>query len=155
MRSDSHFPSTRDPQRSTRSSIIVCEREPYWTPELQRQFQHTGVAVRGCRHWTEFTELFRGLTRAVQIVDLEHAAADCLTGLVRRQNEPRFWPLIVIASPRFAALEWVLREAGVNAFFSEHPSGEQLALCCRRWLLPESQSPRLPATAAIPPSRQL
>lgn len=120
-----------------RLAILVCEGDPYWTPELQRQFQHTRVCVRGCRKWTEFTELSRGFAQVVQIVDLEHAAADCLTGLVRRQDEPRSWPLVVVASPRWASLEWVLREAGVKAFFSELPSGEPLARCCRRWLLPE------------------
>ena len=128
------FSSTLNLQPPTFSTVLVCEREPYWAPELQRRFQQSGVTVRGCRKWSEFEELSRPYAEVVQIVDLEETAADCLAGLGRRLRDPRSRPLIVLASPRFAEWEWILREAGVQAFFSEHLSGEELARCCRRWL---------------------
>jgi hypothetical protein len=117
-------------------AVVVCEREPYWTPELQRQFLGSDVAVRGCRKWGELAPLSRPYARAVEVVDLDASPAEILAGLARRSAEPVPCPLVVLARPRFAELEWVLREAGVQAFYADLVPGDELARCCRRWLEP-------------------
>lgn len=118
-----------------RRAVIVCEPQPYWTPELQRQFQQDSVAVRGCRKWSEIAPQSGEFDQTVEVVELvEDRAAECLTGLLQRQRVGKSPPLIIVTSPRLATLENVLREAGVRAFFPDQPTGEDLARCCRRWL---------------------
>jgi hypothetical protein len=116
------------------STIIVCEREPYWTPELQRQFHGRGVAVKGCRKWSELDALAQGVERVVDIVDVTAFAAECLAALGRRLTEGVARPVIALASPELADLEWAFREGGVAAFFPDLPAPDDLTRCCRRWL---------------------
>src|SRR4051794_21963168 len=118
-----------------RPAVIVCERKPYWTPELQRQFVHGDILVRGCQKWSELAARSREFPRVVDVVEFtEENSAECLTGLSQRQESFPSPPLIMIASPRWAVLENVLREAGVKAFFPALPTGKDLAQCCRQWL---------------------
>ena len=116
------------------STIVVLEARPFWTPELQRQFDGEPVVVRGCRNWSELQERSRDATAAVMLLELEGLAAECLSGLTRRLELAAREPVIVISSPRFAELEWVLREAGVSSVFPDLPTGADVARCCRRWL---------------------
>ncbi len=112
------------------ATILVLEREPYWTPELQRQFLTTDVKVRGCRKWSELSAAIQSDPSGLSVIDLADFAADCLTGLAAIHSSR----LIVISSPQYAELEFALRDAGAAAFFPDLPTGEQLARCCRRWL---------------------
>jgi len=114
--------------------IFVLEREPYWTPELQRQFYASAVQVRGCRKWSELSGLMLSSPQTVAVIDFENYPAECLTGLAARQRLHQSSPLILISSPKYTDLEWVLREAGVVAYFADLPTGDDLARCCRRWL---------------------
>lgn len=136
MSSDLALPSTLNPQLSTKFAVLVCEREPYWTPELQRQFHGGDIVVRGCQRWSDLAALSREFSRTVHVIDLEQCAAECLIGLGQRCREAHASPVVVLSSPRLAELENVLREAGAQAFFPELPTGADLARCCRRWLAP-------------------
>ena len=129
-------PSTLHPQPSTQTAILVCEQEPYWTPELQRQFQSSGLVVRSCRTWKDMIELSQLYSRVVQVVHWGERVAECLAGLGERIHQTNACPLILIATDRFTDWEWLLRDAGVQAFFSDQLTGKDLARCCRRWLLP-------------------
>ncbi len=110
------------------ATILILEREPYWTPELQRQFYGESIRIRGCRKWSELADDIHALV----IVNFDEFASECLTGLPRRTHGAG--PLIVIGSSASAELEFVLRDAGASAFFPKLPTGEELARCCRRWL---------------------
>lgn len=114
--------------------VCVLEASPYWLPELQRQFQHQNLKIRGCRKWSEFSELIRTTSTAMGIVDFTSQPAECLTGLAQRPALAELAPLIVVSSPRFAGLEWVLREAGIVSFFPDSPHPREMLLTLRRWL---------------------
>lgn len=134
MASDSVRPLALSPRPLARSAVIVCETRSYWTPELQRQFFQSEIAVRPCQKWSELSARGKDFPRVVEVVDLEDRPGECLTSLTQRQGRRQSVPLIVIASPAWAALEYILREAGVQAVFPDLPTGAELARCCRRWL---------------------
>lgn len=115
-------------------TILVCEPEPYWTPELQRQFLGSQIAVRGCRKWSEMTELSRSCEGAVRLVDFPAVAADCLAGMageIFRADHP---PLLLLIDAGTEELEWTLRDGGADAVLSDRIAAKDLVQICRRWL---------------------
>ena len=114
--------------------VIVLERRPRWTPELQRQFADEEVRVRSCRRVADMGPMFDGAPQCVLVLDLDAGAADCLQFLGRRIGRVSSSPIIAIGPGRLAGLEWPVRELGVLAFLPGSISGEELAdLCRRQW----------------------
>ncbi|WP_397568267.1 hypothetical protein [Schlesneria sp. T3-172] len=117
------------------TAIIVFEAQPYWGPELQRQFQNTGVTVRECRSVRDLIPSISDVERALVILELSAGLADCLTWLAEDfANYPRETQLIALGSAETGGLEWLLREAGVTVYLPELVGGESLARICRRQL---------------------
>jgi len=112
--------------------IIVFEKQPRWTPELQRQFASEAVDVVGCSTSGDFER--RCVNSSVGVVDVDAAPQDCLQLLGRLARTGEFPPIIAIGSEQTAALEWPLREFGVLEFAVDRPTGDHLArLCSRQW----------------------
>ncbi len=115
----------------TTATVIVFEKRPRWTPELQRQFVGEDVRVRGCRSLSDVAQA--GNTGGtVAVLDLDAAPADCLQFLGRSIQQRDCTPMIVIGSYRTADLEWNVRELGALAYLHGDCSGEEPARLCRR-----------------------
>ena len=115
--------------------IAVFELQPYWGPELQRQFQTDSVAVTECRSVGDLFPIVNGFTKALIVIDLDAAISDCLAWLgTEVAKHPARVPIIAIGSAATAELEWRLREAGVTAFLPELIAGADFARLCRRQL---------------------
>ena len=115
-------------------AILVCEPEPYWTPELQRRFLGTQITVRGCRKWSELEELSRSYEEAVRVVDFSPVASACLAGMAAASTSRARQALLLLVSAEAEELEWALRDGGAEAVFPDRISAEELARFCRRWL---------------------
>ena len=61
--------------------IAVFELEPYWGPELQRQFHSANVAVAECRSFDDIFPIVDGFSKAIIVIDLDTSIADCLAWL--------------------------------------------------------------------------
>ncbi|NOX55099.1 MAG: hypothetical protein GXP27_11820 [Planctomycetes bacterium] len=121
-------------------TIFIFERSPYWTPELQRQFDPAEVTVRRCRSVADVRRLAfptPGAASAdprVVLLDLESGPADCLQLLGSGLPRVHRVPVVVYAPGRAVELEWPLREAGAVDVIVEHIPGRAMARLCRRLL---------------------
>ena len=126
----------------------VLEKHPYWGPELQRQFQQSGVMVRECRFIRDLFPSIEAFSSALFVIDLDSDLAEIVHWLgTEFAGHSRRIPIIALGSSRTAELEWRLREAGVTAFVPEFvPGGELARLCLRLFRRPSScsadESPR-------------
>lgn len=102
--------------------IIVFEREPYWAPELRRQFEGTDVTVRQCIDLSSLAEVAPDASDVI-VASLEGNERDCAELL--RQVTVAF--KIIISPSAASDLEAPFREAGASSFVVEHLSGEELA----------------------------
>jgi hypothetical protein len=118
----------------SRRAVVVCEREPYWTPELQRQFLGERVTVRGCRKWSELVTLSQEFETALRIVDFDFIAAECLAGMAHDAASVNRQPLLLLVTGERAEFEWPLRDGGADAVLSNRIAADELARYCRRWL---------------------
>ena len=119
--------------------IIVMERRPRWTPELQRQFVDEDVRVRSCRRTADIERMLGDAPRSILVLDLDAGPAECLQFLGRLIGRACSPPIIAIGPERLAELEWQMRELGVLAFLPGTVSGEELAgLCQRQWGLTDA-----------------
>jgi hypothetical protein len=123
---------------STQHPIVVFERQPFWEPELRRQFADGGATVRGCRTVADLDHLTSGNPRLIAVVNLEDAAADLLRWLSRGLTTGRQVPTIAVAGPKSMPFQWHAREAGVVAVLSREIGGHQLARLCRKQWSPAS-----------------
>jgi hypothetical protein len=117
--------------RST--AILVHEREPYWTPELHRQFADEPVSVRGCSSPADLDGFRTKFNAVVIVVDLASSPSAGLTWLTRRGRVDD--PVVVLASSDLADLEWTLRGIGIASFRTDPISSRELARQCRQWLV--------------------
>lgn len=112
---------------------MVFEQEPYWAPELRRQFEGEGVSVKHCTDLGSVGGREAG-DADVLVASLEGNERECVELL---RQVPQYFK-IFISSLETAQLERPLREAGVSSFVVEHLSGQQLARRIRRiWSTPE------------------
>lgn len=115
-----------------RPEILIFEKKPRWTPELQRQFADEPVRVRLCPGIPALRQALQSAAgRVLVVMDLESGPAECLQFLGRLLPARR-WPVLVVASKRTADLEWAVRELGVVQFVPQPISGKRLATVCRR-----------------------
>jgi DNA-binding response OmpR family regulator len=118
---------------SRSTAILVHEPEPYWTPELQRQFVDEPVTVRGCSSPVELDALRTNYDAVVIVFELASSSLTTwLTWLTRRRIVDD--PVVILGSPELAELEWTFRSAGVASFRIDPISGRELARQCRQWL---------------------
>ena len=115
-------------------AVVVFEKRPRWTPELERRFVGENVRVRACRATADIEELLDAETATVLVFDLASVAIECLHYLGRTFDRRRSVPVVVIGAGENAELEWLTREAGAIEFLPEHLGGKDLArICCRQW----------------------
>ena len=114
--------------------VAVFERRPFLGPELQRQLADRPVEVRECRSVHDLDSATDDVARAVVLLDLDSAPAECLGWLGRQIREPSARPVIACASADLADLEWTVREAGAIAFVNDEITGAELARLCLRQL---------------------
>jgi hypothetical protein len=123
-----------------RRTIAVFERQPFWEPELRRQFHDPHdpqVSVRACRTLGDLEQMTGGTSECVVVADLTERPAELLRWLSRRLMSGRPLPVIVVTNPATATLRWHASEAGAVAVVSEDCGGLHLARLCRRqWSLP-------------------
>ena len=116
----------------TPATVIVVERRPRWTPELQRQFINEDVRVRSVRSTADVLEALERTPKCVVLLDFDSALAECLQFLGRWIGPVPFLPIVVVGSQRTASLEWVVRDLGALEFFADVPAGEDIVRLCRR-----------------------
>ncbi len=117
------------------SVIAVFELRPYWGPELQRQFEHTLIAVRECRCLADLLLSVNEFESALIVIDFDAAPDDCLKWLGSNiETRSRRVPIIACGSAATKELEWVIREFGVTAFLPDVIPGDEFARLCRRQL---------------------
>lgn len=116
----------------TAPEIVVHEKRPRWTPELQRQFMGEAVRVRACWSLADIAPRPADDGPLVAVLDLDAAPAESLHFLARGTGRPWRLPVLVLASPRMADLEWSVRELGATAFLPADIGGDELATLCRR-----------------------
>ena len=116
------------------AEVVVLEKQARWAPELSRQFQNNGAAVRACR---DIASLRERVTAACA------ARKDCVVVL-----DPVGWPgeclpiiawlrglkihVVVAANSEIELLEPSLRELGVTTFLLHPISGHEIGSACRR-----------------------
>ncbi len=116
----------------TPATVIVVERRPRWTPELQRQFVDEDVRVRSVRSTADVLEAVERAPKCVVLLDFDSAPAECLQFLGRWIGLVPFLSIVVVGSQRTASLEWVVRELGALEFFADVSAGEDIVRLCRR-----------------------
>jgi hypothetical protein len=114
------------------ATVVVFEKRPRWTPELQRQFAGKNVGVRTCHAIADVEVAPRESQRAAVILDLEAAPADVLRYLGNRSGRGFSPPAIVVATARWSELEWRVRELGAIEFLFGTVTGVEMAELCRR-----------------------
>lgn len=107
--------------------IHVLEREPYWAPELRRQFADEPITVR---HLTTASDLDRAGTARERIIvlhpgDDSRLLAECLRHLPGSVS-------VFVGIDKHRELECPLREGGATSFVSGQLSGEELARRIRK-----------------------
>lgn len=115
-------------------AILVHERDPYWTPELQRQLANAPIAIRRCERVSELDAVRANYASAVIVIEWRHDAPAIMKWLMDRVAVRPADPLIVLADEAFADWEWTLRGLGVTSFLTQPPSGRDLSRLCRTLL---------------------
>lgn len=160
------LPLTMDNSRMTSDSgpiLSVFERQPYWAPELQRQFAGEPVGVRPCRTMADLQAVLAAADVPVVLLDFEAAPEDCLTWLKRHGLEPHAPAIFVAGAGRSGDLEPLLRELGCIDYLPDPTPGVDLARRVRRvlrdrgisWPVPEPISPFPVAPPPATPRRRL
>jgi DNA-binding response OmpR family regulator len=121
--------SMRDDMPTDVMNVVVCEKRPRWTPELQREFHNEAVRVRCCRSANEVERTLRQLNADLLLLDLEVGPGACLQLL---GAAARRVTTIVVGSRQTAELEWSMRELGAATFLPETLPGHELAHLCRK-----------------------
>jgi len=110
--------------------IVVLEREPFWEPELKRQFSGAPVVVRGCRK--DLESLVSTAENCVAVIDASRDTAEVLRWSARRLTNRRCVPTVIVAEPDIMSFQWHAREAGVIAVVPHVISAHELARLCRK-----------------------
>ena len=113
------------------SCVAVFERQPFWGPELQRHFIDRQIAVRECRSLNDLVPAIREFSKAVMLIVLDSAPAECLKWLEDFAATDYHVPRIVVASAEFNQFEWLIRESGGIFVDDELPRGRVAKLCER------------------------
>lgn len=129
--------------------LSIFERQPYWAPELQRQFAGEPVAVRPCRSVADLQAVIVAGGVSVVLLDFEAAPEECLAWLGRHGLSPEAPAIFVAGSGRSDDLESLLRELGCVDFLPDPTPGVDLARRVRRvlrergisWPMSETVSP--------------
>ena len=114
--------------------VVVLERQPYWQPELERQFLHQELVVKSCRSVDDLDDLTRTETPTVAVVDLDVDPPGTLRWLARRLTAGPDVSTIVVVTEERHSLHWHIRELGAVAVVSEYLEGNRLARLCRKSL---------------------
>jgi hypothetical protein len=114
--------------------VVVLERQPYWQPELERQFLQQELIVRGCRSVEDLDDLTRTAGATIVVVDLEVDPPSVLRWLARQLMAGPDTPTLVVLSENLKLLHWHVRELGAVAVVSEFHTGACLARLCRKTL---------------------
>jgi DNA-binding NtrC family response regulator len=116
------------------ATVLVFEKRPRWTPELQRQFAGHNVSVRNCHSLADVNARLQEARQPVAILDFDAAPADVLQFLGKQAGFGSAPPTIVLASAHWAELEWRIRELGAVDFIVGPLPGQHMADLCRRQL---------------------
>ncbi|MCA9073764.1 MAG: hypothetical protein KDA93_01935 [Planctomycetaceae bacterium] len=112
--------------------VIVFESQPFWEPELQRQFLDEDVIVGACRSVKDLESRLARQSYDVCVADLTADVTGLLRWLGVRLDQSGIVPVIVVAREEQQSLEWHVRELGAASFTNEYVTGKQLAAMCRK-----------------------
>src|SRR5690606_21456136 len=98
--------------------IVVFEKRPRWTPELQRRFLSEPVRVRGCHTAAEVPSLATVAEVACVVLCLDDAEGECLQVLGRLAARRSQAPVVALGGDRTEGLEWPFRELGTTDFLA-------------------------------------
>ena len=118
------------------AEVIVLEKQARWAPELSRQFQNDGVAVRACRDIASLRERIdtarKSKKNCVAVLDLAGWPGECLPVISWLDSLKIF--VAVVGYPGIELLEPSLRELGVTTLFLPPVDGHEIGAACRRLL---------------------
>ena len=107
--------------------IAVWERNPYWVPELQRQFQESAMRVTCCRIEADVT--LRAAEGARQLVIAMPVGERIPLPAVQRWIS-RGLRVHVILHPADEPYRWFLHELGAASVFDFNGARAHLAAAC-------------------------
>jgi hypothetical protein len=117
-------------------AIVVTEKEPYWVPELERQFTsptrwHSStrpneLVIRSSHALVDLERLVEMYSGSVFLLDLNVGPAAALRWIQRIRRLVPAPPFAIIDSGTAGELEWVFRELGAASFYAETPSPPEL-----------------------------
>lgn len=110
------------------SLIAVFEREPWWRPELMRQFANDPVAIRQVAHIEPLRTEASGFDRIVGLCDVRGRPTEALSQLMRWTKAFPGCPFLIIGSEALAELEWTLRDLGATHLLTHAVRGGSLRL---------------------------
>ena len=117
--------------------MIVIERKPRWTPELQRCIASLQV---GTDEPFSVTPCANGMGMHLQqiapgtivVLDVNFGVAECLHFLGKMLPHLTECTVIAIGTPATQSLEWIFYEMGVTVYLADCHHGEALMSICRR-----------------------
>ncbi|MFO1022568.1 MAG: hypothetical protein U0903_18005 [Planctomycetales bacterium] len=116
--------------------VIVLEQSPRWESELLRRFPHAGSRLRTCRDAADVLKLLTDNPADLLLVTLATSAGPQSGGNILhlvagiRTEYPHIEIVVVWSGPEHA-LEWSLREQGIQYFLKDtHSTAETIAGLC-------------------------
>lgn len=118
------------------AEVIVLEKKARWAPELSRQFQGNGTAVRACRDIASLRERIDSVResarKCIAVLDLTGWPGECLP--VISWLDSLKIHVIAVGYEGIELLEPSLRELGVTTLLLPPVAGHEIGAACRRLL---------------------
>jgi len=111
--------------------VAIFERQPYWGPEMKRQFADHPILVRECRILGDLAPAVHDFSKAAFVIVMDDAPAECLAWLADQFIADNPIPRIVVGSSDFLPLEWSVREAGGMFMDDQNPRSNVARMCLR------------------------
>lgn len=120
-------------------AILVWERQSHWERVLKSRLAGPHCLVRPCRSAADVWSLSSRAPGSVVVIDFDAQPAAVLQFLAEVQLSRIPLAPLLIASPEWADLEWVAREAGAVGWYPPGELPEPLVQLCQQWLAPPSR----------------
>jgi len=120
--------------KPTPPAVLILEKTPFWSAELNRQFLDEPVSIRVRNQVQDVFSLLASNTVKILIIGVEielDSVLRLLTDL--SQSFPEVQTLVLLSTENLE-LEWSLREVGVSEIIPAPVSGDQLKQILRRRL---------------------
>lgn len=118
------------------ASVLLLEQTPRWESELLRRFPHAGSRLQVCREPEQVETILQQSVPSLCLLTLSVNAESSPAGnvlhlITRIRSEHPQVEIVVVWSGDESALEWPLREQGVQFFLKDtQASADRIAQLC-------------------------